>query len=271
MSNVPLSNAQSTTNEQTDKKYEPERKRKTKWRSIGRLESKATSKARGTISRMPYVLFRAPLGIVGIVGSFARTVASITRLEKVTRDGFEEKAWRKGRKEGRKERLCFFFFFRRLPSSRWPTKRRWMRTRSGFGRRGERKRVRGGVEMEIKEGWISVRWSNERNRGLTFDTVSAILDEINGTTKWEQKCRGRVEGSIGVMRGAGLSSRKSEFILNVSLCVCVFRWFFFWLFRVPENFCFGIWIRYKSCDRDACRCGIVVCDSILRWVDGIGK
>lgn len=67
-----------------------------------------------------------------------------------------------------------------------------------------------------------------------------------------------------MMRGAGLSSRKSEFILNVSLCVCVFRWFFFWLFRVPENFCFGIWIRYKSCDRDACRCGTVVCDSILR-------
>lgn len=29
----------------------------------------------------------------------------------MTRDGFEEKAWRKGRKEGRKERLCFFFFF----------------------------------------------------------------------------------------------------------------------------------------------------------------
>lgn len=69
---------------------------------------KATSKARGTVS---VVLFCAPRGIVGIVGSLENC-----RFDnppgKVTRDGLEEKAWRKGRKE----RTCFF---RRPSSSRW--------------------------------------------------------------------------------------------------------------------------------------------------------
>lgn len=162
-----------------------------------------------------------------------RTVASITRLER-----WHGMDWRRkrGGKEGRKERV----FFDVRPRRDEAIKRRRMRTRIRAKQReeGEEK----GEGREIKESWISIRRSNERNRGLTFGTVSAILDEINGTTKWEQKCRGRVEGSIGAMRGAGLSSRKSEFILNVSLCMsvymCVFHWGVFLVVLSSREFLF---------------------------------
>lgn len=174
---------------------------------------KATSKARGTVSCS--VLH----GESWESWDRWRTVASITRLER-----WHGMDWRRkrGGKEGRKERV----FFDVRPRRDEAIKRRRMRTRIRAKQReeGEEK----GEGREIKESWISIRRSNERNRGLTFGTVSAILDEINGTTKWEQKCRGRVEGSIGAMRGAGLSSRKSEFILNVSLCMSVYMCAFHW-------------------------------------------
>lgn len=87
--------------------------------------------------------------------------------------------WRRkrGGKEGRKERV----FFDVRPRRDEAIKRRRMRTRIRAKQceEGEEK----GEGREIKESWISIRRSNERNRGLTFGTVSAILDEINGTTK----------------------------------------------------------------------------------------
>lgn len=162
-----------------------------------------------------------------------RTVASITRLERWHGMDWKRK---RGGKEGRKERV----FFDVRPRRDEAIKRRRMRTRIRAKQREEGEEKSEG--REIKESWISIRRSNERNRGLTFGTVSAILDEINGTTKWEQKCRGRVEGSIGAMRGAGLSSRKSEFILNVSLCMsvymCVFHWGVFLVVLSSREFLF---------------------------------
>lgn len=251
----PLSNAQSTTNEQADKKYEPDRERGENKVTLNR---KSYVKREGNHIHIRSMLHRYRLEIVD---RSRGTMSSIARLER----------WREiveGRKERRKEQVSFFFFFRRL--SRWPINAGWeLAPDSGeAGWRGKE----WGVEMEIKEGWISVRRSNERNRGHTFGTVSAILDEINGTTKWEQKCRGRVEGSIkGAMRVQGWAIVKVNLFwtfLCVRVCVCFVGWFFSGCFELQRIFvwAFGYGIRIAT----GMRVGVVVCDSILCWVDGIG-
>lgn len=146
----------------------------------------------------------------------------------------------RGRKEGKKEGTGLFFFF--FSTSVAMADQRWMRTRSGFGRgRVKRKRVRGGDGN--KRGLdICTPVERTKQRAHLWHSFSDPRRD-----KRNDEVRAKVQGkSRGIDKGgdacAGLSNRKSEFILNVSLCesVCVFRWLvFFPVVLNSREFSFG--------------------------------
>ena len=96
---------QTHNRQQTDEKYEPERKRKTKWRSIGRYVKPRQKRGKGRTISVSVVLFRAPRGIVGSVREncrFDNPPRKVTR-GRIGGESVEE------RKQERKERLSVFF------------------------------------------------------------------------------------------------------------------------------------------------------------------